>query len=342
MTIAVLPSRLIAGTATESIRAQRRAAAERRAELHRPARVLDLERRVLEPEPLAPAAPRAARGSRGSRRPGRRARARRATGKPLVSVQTCRSCTSTTLGLGDDRAPDGVRLDVCRATTSRKMRVDSRSSPNAPQNMSAATRRPAIGSKRSQPVASTSAPATAVPTNAARSVATCRNAPRTFRLSRLARASSAVATRLTAIPASATTRTIPPCTSPAKPAGESPPNTIQMPTSRSSRPFACAERISSRRKPYVHRPCAGRAAIVAATSANAERGDVGDQVPGVGEQRERAGEDPGDELADHQRRDQRERGEQQPAIAVRRWPWSCVCICHRLTSAREGASTLPR
>src|SRR5581483_4299153 len=47
-----------------------------------------------------------------------------------------------------------------------------------------------------------------------------------------------------------------------------------------------------------------------------ERRDVRDQVPCVREQRERPGEDAGDDLPDHQRRDQRQRPEQQPPVGV--------------------------
>ena len=39
-------------------------------------------------------------------------------------------------------------------------------------------------------------------------------------------------------------------------------------------------------------------------------------MPRVGEQRERSGEDAGDDLADHQRRDQREGGDQELPIAL--------------------------
>src|SRR5947208_8148554 len=94
-----------------------------------------------------------------------------------------------------------------------KIRVESRTSDQDDQNIDAATHRLATGSNRSHPVQRISSPATAVPANAAASVATCKNAPRTFRLSRDARASTAVATTFTATPAAATTATTPPRTS---------------------------------------------------------------------------------------------------------------------------------
>ena len=63
-------------------------------------------------------APRAGAGAcasrRGSRRPARRGRAPRARGKPLVTVQTCRSCTSATSGSVDECACDVVRVDPGR------------------------------------------------------------------------------------------------------------------------------------------------------------------------------------------------------------------------------------
>ena len=218
------------------------------------------------------------------------------------------------------RAPDRPRRGRCLGgETSRKMRVDSRSSPKARPEHERATTRPAIGSKRSQPVTRMSAPATAVPTNAARSVATCRNAPRTFRLSRLARASSAVAARLTATPARATTRTIPPRTS----SGETRRRigAVHDPDAHERRApgrSACAERISSRRKPYVQRPCAGRDAIVEATSANPSAAASEIRCPASASRASEPATIAGDELARHQRRDQRERAAQQPPIANRR------------------------
>ena len=105
-------------------------------------------------------------------------------GKPLPTVQTWRSCTSTTCGTSS------IAWPISRGSsgeTSSRIRVDSRSSARLDQKISAATTRLATGSARFQPVARTIAPAIAVPAKAARSVATCRKAPRMFRLSRLGR-----------------------------------------------------------------------------------------------------------------------------------------------------------
>ena len=56
-------------------------------------------------------------------------------------------------------------------------------------------------------------------------------------------------------------------------------------------PFAWAARISARAKPNVQRPRAGRAAAHG-EEREAERDRVGEHVPGVGEERERVGDDP--------------------------------------------------
>ena len=87
-------------------------------------------------------------------------------------------------------------------------------------------------------------------------------------------------------------------------------------------PFACAARISARPKPNVHWPRAGRVARRRRNERCAERGGVGEHVTRVGEQGERAGEDAGDDLADHEGGDQPERDRERapvvrPAVIVR-------------------------
>ena len=187
-------------------------------------------------------------------------------GKPLVTVQTWRSCTSTTSG-SSASACATASGSIPAGDASRKMRPDSRSSVHAERSISAATKRPATESSRFQPVSRISPPATAVPMNAARSVTMCRYAPRMFRLPRSARESTPVAARFTTIPASATTSTIPPRTSGGEISRRIAEITIHEPTRSSVMPFACAARISARPSPKVHGPCAGRAASRAATSA---------------------------------------------------------------------------
>jgi len=66
-----------------------------------------------------------------------------------------------------------------------------------------------------------------------------------------------------------------------------------MSASSGIKPFACAEWISSRRYPCVHRPFLA-----------------------VRLGRKRPGHHSGDDLADHQRRDQRESGDQELPIAL--------------------------
>ena len=103
------------------------------------------------------------------------------------------------VGIVDDRARDVVGIDPGR----RRLEEDPAPTRGAASSSSEASapRRagPRSGRTRFQPVSRMSAPAIAVPTNAARSVATCRNAPRTLRLERSARASTSVAARFTAI-----------------------------------------------------------------------------------------------------------------------------------------------
>ena len=157
-------------------------------------------------------------------------------------------------------------------------------------------------------------PASAVAPNAATSVAMCRNAPRTFRLSRLARASTSVATRLTSAPPSATTSTRPPWTSrgsirrwigrPDDPEREQPERDPVRLRGEDLEPRV-PERPAPGRRPRRHRRGDER---------EPERRRVGEHVPGVGEQRERVGERARDDLADHHGRDEDERDGQRAAV----------------------------
>ncbi len=81
-------------------------------------------------------------------------------------------------------------------------------------------------------------------------------------------------------------------------------------------PFAWAARISTRPKPNVQIPLARRRGDPRGDEGAGERGGVGEHVAGVGEKRERAGEDPGDDLAGHEREDQREGDPECPAILL--------------------------
>ena len=128
-------------------------------------RVLDLQRRVLEREPLAAASARAAGARRGSRPRARRARARRAPGSRWSPSRRAgrapgrRPCSATS-------ARPTASGSIAVGERSRKIDADSRSRPQLAHSISAATPRLAIGSKRSQPVTRISAPAIAVPAKA--------------------------------------------------------------------------------------------------------------------------------------------------------------------------------
>ena len=140
-----------------------------------------------------------------------------------------------------------------------------RRSGSAAMSIDAATASDAIGSARSKPVTQMTVPATTVAANAKKSVTRWRKLPSTFRFSRFARATCQIATTLTAAPASAVdddrrrvdrrAATSSRCTAS---------TTISTPSTSSVIAFACAERISARRKPNVMRPSAGRRARRAA------------------------------------------------------------------------------
>ena len=76
----------------------------------------------------------------------------------------------------------------------------------------------------------------------------------------------------------------------------------------------------------MKRPAGGRAASRAATSASAIGAGVGEHVRGVGEQRQRVGDQAGDDLDHHEAEDQPEREPQLAAVGVGErawwwWPW---------------------
>ena len=79
-------------------------------------------------------------------------------------------------------------------------------------------------------------------------------------------------------------------------------------------PFAWAERISARLRPKVRLPPPGRHEPDHDERED-ERAGVGDHVRRVREERERVGEDAGDDLRGHQPEDQRERDPRRRASA---------------------------
>ena len=113
-------------------------------------------------------------------------------GKPDVTSQTCRSCTSTTWCSAASVLPisSGSRS---RGAASRSTRPESRRRPKPERSISAATSSAAMPSARPKSVSRMIAPATAVAMKANRSVSTCWKAPSTLRLRRFAPERTSVA-----------------------------------------------------------------------------------------------------------------------------------------------------
>ena len=175
-----------------------------------------------------------------------------------------------------------------------------------------------MASARSKPVTSTTAPAVAAASDAKRSVSTCARAPSTFSERRSALPSATAAPMFAHAPSRPTTSTKPPSTSGADHRRRIA-STAMTPASTSSvAPLAWAERISARPRPKVKRPAAGRAASPAAYSATRDRARVGEHVRRVGEQRQRVGQDAGDDLDDHEGRDDAQRDREPAAVGVGR------------------------
>ena len=90
----------------------------------------------------------------------------------------------------------------------------------------------------------------------------------------------------------------------------------------------CAERISARPKPNVKAPVAGPRGEPRGDEREPDRGRVGEHVRGVGQQRQRPGEQARDDLDGHEAGDERERDRQPAAVGVRGrrvdvpWPWA--------------------
>ena len=132
-----------------------------------------------------------------------------------------------------------------------------------------ATPRLAIGSKRFQPVARISAPASAVPAKPARSVVTCRKAPRMLMLSDCPRESTSAATRLTTAPAIATTSTIPPRTSGVRSAAARPSRRSSPDQKQRDAVCLCRENLDTAEPERPAPARRGRAAMPTATIASA-------------------------------------------------------------------------
>src|SRR5690242_6349194 len=105
------------------------------------------------------------------------------TGTPLVIVQACRSCTSTTPGWASMCRRTSTR-STPRGVPSSSTSPASRSSRTALGTISAAMTSEAIGSARSCPVTAMTPAATSTATEPSASPSTSRNAPRTLSDSR--------------------------------------------------------------------------------------------------------------------------------------------------------------
>ena len=87
-------------------------------------------------------------------------------------------------------------------------------------------------------------------------------------------------------------------------------------------------------------PWAGRAASRMATSEKPDRGRVGEHVPRVREQRERARGEPGDDLEQHEAEDQRERDAELAAVGVGRHAVRVTLVASVLVRVRAHAGHL--
>ena len=92
----------------------------------------------------------------------------------------------------------------------------------------------------------------------------------------------------------------------------------------------------------MKRPVGGRAARLSADQREPDRAGVGEHVGGVGEQRQRVGQQAGDDLDDHEAEDQPEREPQLAAVGVGRDPVVMVVVmCHRFTACPPPPPTPP-
>ena len=108
-----------------------------------------------------------------------------------------------------------------------------------------------------------------------------------LRLRPLLRRSTSALTTLITMPTAATISTPPPSTSAGLPIRCSASKTIHPDAASNASPFTSAPSTSARSRPNVRRAVDGRDVSVRATKCDRQRGDVGEHVRGVGEQRER-------------------------------------------------------
>src|SRR5690606_8672570 len=180
-------------------------------------------------------------------------------GRPVATVEACRSCTSSTWSsermcarTSSRSSPSGVN--------SMSTAVASRRSRNARGTMSAAMTRAAIVSARWYPVVAMTTAATMTPTDPSASLTTSRNAARRLRFARRPDASTAIATTFPTSPTTPNTSSSDEGTSGGATSRRTPSTTAYTPTASRSAACASAASTSTRRKPHVRRLVAGRSA----------------------------------------------------------------------------------
>ena len=185
---------------------------------------------------------------------------------------------------------------------------------HAERSISPATSSAAIGSARSKPVASTSAPAAMAPTEPNRSAITCSRAPSTLRLRRCERASATRAATLTAAPDGAHDQDDPAVDSGGSLSRRTASTPISSASASSAAPLIWADRISARRRPKVKAPARRALGQPRRHQRERDRARVGEHVGGVREQRQRVGDHAGHDLDHHEAADQRQRDGERAAV----------------------------
>jgi len=149
-----------------------------------------------------------------------------------------------------------------------------------------------------QPQAQMAIPARSAPADPAASVARCTNEARMFKLSPWARCKITALPALITSPKVATTASPAPWTGTGSPRRLTPSYRIHTPAASRSRALTWAAITSARANPKLCRALTGRAVRI---DGDPQPCDVGDQVRGVGEQRQRPEHDPAGDLHDEQR-----------------------------------------
>ena len=141
-----------------------------------------------------------------------------------------------------------------------------------------------------------------------------RRTPSRFTSSRSPRASTQVAAALPASPSRPIARTPAPSTSGGSESRPTAAIATRTAITTNATPFTSAASTSLRWSPKVLRGPAGRVASAAAARPRRDRADVGEDVPGVGEQREGSGQEAADDRRREHRGVDRERDLHAPAV----------------------------